>query len=172
MYCSSGVATTKSVPGAITPLTVKRKRTGQWGMLRGQRDVPPARPVGVSLHHHRHPLGGELCVGVKGHHDIPAMDAYLGNEVVEDRPHGLGTVGPVTQRLPVVGPHLLESVLDRPGAGDKGRQQVGPKLVTQRQDPLRQGCRIDALAGATRQPLRRDAPDVPTSTLDFTFLIR
>jgi len=67
----------------------------------------------------RHPLVEELHVGVKGIDDIPAMDADLGNKIVEDRAHGLGAIGSVTQRLPVVWRDLREGVLDRPAGGDK-----------------------------------------------------
>ena len=110
------------------------KADGQRGMLRGQCDVPPTRPVRVPLHHDRHGLGGELHVGIQGIHDIPVMDADLGNAVVEDRAHGLGAIGPVTQRLPGVGRHLLEGVFERPAGGDKCRQQAVAKLLAPRDD--------------------------------------
>jgi hypothetical protein len=88
-------------------------------MLRGQRDLPPARSVRVPLHHGPQAVVGELHIGVKGRRDIPAMDTDLGNEVVENGPNGLGTVWSVTQFLPVVGSHLREGVLERPDGCNK-----------------------------------------------------
>jgi hypothetical protein len=73
------------------------------------------------------------------------MDTDFGNEVVEDRAHGLGAIRPVTPFLPVVGSHLLEGVRERPAGGGKFRQQVGAQLFAPRDDPLRERCRIDAL---------------------------
>jgi hypothetical protein len=64
-----------------------------------------------TAHHDRHTVRGKLYVWVKGIRDIPAMDADFGNKVVENRAHGLGTIWPLTQLLPVAWSHLLKGVL-------------------------------------------------------------
>src|SRR6266446_48666 len=81
------------------------------------------------------------------------MDTRLGNQVIEDGAQRLGAIGSVTQRLPVVWRHLREGVFNRLGARDKGREQVGAQLVAQSHDPVRDGGRIDAVAGATGEML-------------------
>jgi hypothetical protein len=105
----------------------------------------PAWPVWVSLHHDRQAIGGELHVWVKGIHDIPSMDADIGNEGIKNIANGLGSNRPVTQLPPVVWPHLIEGVFYRPVGFDKFGQQVVAKFFAQRNDPLSGGGRIDAL---------------------------